>query len=184
MGKIGKRLIEIPEKVEARIQDGIIEVKGPKGVLKQEVRPVIKLEIKDKKIATLCESRDPKALALQGLYNSLVENMITGVTEGFIRRLEMVGVGYRAIKQGKDLQLQLGFSHPIIFVTPAGIDIKVEGTNKIVIEGIDRQLVGEVAAKIRRFRKVEPYKGKGIRYEGEVVRRKAGKAAKTAGGAA
>lgn len=96
----------------------------------------------------------------------------------------MVGVGYRAIKQGKDLQLQLGYSHPIVFMTPAGIEIKVEGTNKIVIEGIDRQLVGEVAAKIRRFRKVEPYKGKGIRYEGEVVRRKAGKAAKTAGGAA
>ncbi|MFH1361132.1 MAG: 50S ribosomal protein L6 [bacterium] len=183
MGRIGKRLIEIPSGVEVKVFDGVVQVKGPKGVLAQEYRHSIKIEVKDNKIATICESRDPKVLALQGLYNSLIDNMIVGVTKGFERHLEMVGVGYRAAKQGSGLSLQLGFSHPIVVAAPEGIEFVVEGNNKIVVKGINRQVVGEVAAKIRRIRKVEPYKGKGVRYVGEKVRKKAGKAAKTATGA-
>lgn len=182
MGRIGKRLIQIPGGVEVKVVDGKIQVKGPKGVLVQEYNPRIKIEIKENKVHTLCEAKDPKISALQGLYNSLVKNMIEGVTGGFEKKLEMVGVGYRAAKQGKNLQIQIGFSHPVVVEPPEGVELLTEGVNKITIKGIDKQLVGEVAAKIRRIRKVEPYKGKGIRYAGERVRKKAGKAAKAAAG--
>ena len=120
-------------------------------------------------------------MAMHGLYNSLLQNAIVGVTEGYEKRLEMVGVGYRASKQGKNLQMQIGYSHPVIIEAPEGIELAVEGTNKIVVKGIDKQVVGQIAAEIRKVRKVEPYKGKGIRYAGERVRKKAGKAAKAAG---
>lgn len=181
MGRIGKRIIQIPKGVEVKAQGGKISVKGPKGTLEQEHNLFIKIEIKDGTVQTVCGSHDPKLLAMQGLYNSLIYNMIVGVTDGFQKRLELVGVGYRAAKQGKGLQLQLGHSHPVVIEPPVGIEILVEGTNKVVIKGMDKQVVGEVAANIRGIRPVEPYKGKGVRYEGEKVVKKAGKAAKTAG---
>jgi large subunit ribosomal protein L6 len=182
MGRIGKRIIEIPGGVEVKVKDGEIQVKGPKGTLSQTYRPSIKVQIEGNKVSTLYEGNDPKGLALQGLYNSLLKNMILGVTQGFEKNLEIVGVGYRAVKQGKSLQLQMGYSHPIVIDPPEGIEIAVAGTNKISIKGIDKRLVGEVAAEIRSIREVEPYKGKGIKYAGEIVRKKAGKAAKAAAG--
>ncbi len=182
MGRIGKRLIQIPSGVEVKVVDGKIQVKGPKGTLVQEYNPRIKMEVKENKVHTLCEAKDQKILALQGLYNSLVKNMIEGVINGFEKKLEMVGVGYRVAKQGKNLQFQIGYSHPVIIEPPEGIELLAEGVNKITVKGINKQLVGEVAAKIRRIRKVEPYKGKGIKYAGERVRKKAGKAAKAAAG--
>jgi len=183
MGRIGKRIITIPAGVDVAVNDGKIVVKGPKGTLEQAYNLAIKVTVEAGKVATLTQSRDPKDASLQGLYNSLINNMIDGVTKGFEKRLEIEGVGYRAALQGKNLQLQMGFSHPVIIQTPAGIEIVVEGTNKISVKGIDKQLVGAVAAEIRQVREVEPYKGKGLRYAGEVVRRKAGKAAKAAAGA-
>jgi large subunit ribosomal protein L6 len=182
MGRIGKRIIEVPKEVQVKVDHGKVQVKGPKGTLEQEYNLAIKLELKDGKLQTICQSRDPKIVALQGLYNSLLQNMIQGVTKGFEKDLEMVGVGYRAAKQGKNLQLQIGYSHPVIIEPPAGIDIEVQGTNKIKVKGLDKQVVGEIAAEIRRIREVEPYKGKGIKYAGERVRKKAGKAAKAAVG--
>ncbi len=184
MGRIGKRLIEIPKGVEVKVIDGTIQVKGPKGSLSQSYNHLIKIEVADATVKVICQSKDPKIMALQGLYNSLVNNMVIGVTQGYEKRLEMVGVGYRAAKQGKGLQFSIGYSHPVVVDAPDGIELSVEGTNKITVKGIDKQLVGAVAAEIRAIRKVEPYKGKGIRYAGEKVRKKAGKAAKVAGGAA
>lgn len=183
MGRIGKRLLEIPKGVEVKVSEDKVTVKGPKGMLEQKYLPQIKIEVKDNKVATLILSDDPKANALQGLYNSLIKGMIEGVTNGFEKKLEMIGVGYRVAKQGKGLQIQIGYSHPVVFEPPAGIEFATEGANKIIVKGIDKQLVGEVAASIRMTREVEPYKGKGIRYVGEQVRKKAGKAAKAAGGA-
>lgn len=183
MGRIGKRIIEIPKGVEVVAKDGKVSVKGPKGTLVKTYRPSIKIVVEEAGAKTLCESDDIKNLALQGLYNSLLSNMISGVTQGFEKRLEIVGVGYRAIKQGKSLQLQMGYSHPVIINPPEGIEISVEGANKILVKGIDKEVVGEIAAEIRAVREVEPYKGKGIRYAGEKVRKKAGKAAKAAVGA-
>ncbi|MBN2057540.1 MAG: 50S ribosomal protein L6 [Candidatus Saganbacteria bacterium] len=184
MGRIGKRTLDIPKGVEIKVIDGVVEVKGPKGTLKQAYDHAIKVEVKDGKVTTNYSGKDPQRLAMQGLYNSLLLNMINGVTKGFEKKLEMVGVGYRVAKQGKNLNLSIGFSHPVLIEAPAGIEFQVEGQNKITVQGVDRQLVGEVAAKIRRVREVEPYKGKGIKYAGEHVRKKAGKAAKAAGGAA
>lgn len=181
MGRIGKRLIEIPKGVEVKVVDGAVHVKGPKGSLTQSYNTSITIEVKDSKVQTICKSRDPKVLALQGLYNSLVKNMIVGVTEGFEKRLEMVGVGYRAAKQGKNLNILIGYSHPVVVEPFDGVELSVEGVNKIIVKGIDKQQVGEMAAEIRRIREVEPYKGKGVRYAGERVRKKAGKAAKAAG---
>ncbi|MFH1347890.1 MAG: 50S ribosomal protein L6 [Candidatus Margulisiibacteriota bacterium] len=182
MGRIGKRLLEIPQGVTVKVVDGTIQIKGPKGSLTQEYLPAVRIEVLDNKVQTFCASKDPRILALQGLYNSLVKNMIEGVTSGFEKKLEMVGVGYRATKQGKGLHILIGYSHPVIVEPPDGIELAVEGTNKISVKGIDKQLVGEIAAEIRSIREVEPYKGKGIRYAGEKVRKKAGKAAKAAAG--
>ena len=182
MGRIGKRIIDIPAGAEVKVLDGMILVKGPKGSLQQSYNLAVKIEVKDSKVSTQISSKDPKVAALQGLYNSLINNMIDGVTKGFEKRLEIEGVGYRAILQGKNLQLQVGLSHPTIIQPPAGIEITVQGTNKISVKGIDKQLVGAVTAEIRSKREVEPYKGTGIRYAGERVRKKAGKAAKAAAG--
>ena len=176
--------MQIPKGVEVKVIDGRIEVKGPKGSLVQQYDPRVKIEVKDGQVQTLCASADPKVLALQGLYNSLLKNMIDGVTGGFEKKLEMVGVGYRAAKQGKSLQISIGYSHPVVVDPPEGVELAMEGTSKITVKGIDKQVVGEVAAEIRRIRRVEPYKGKGIRYAGEQVRKKAGKAAKAAAGGA
>jgi len=145
MGRIGKRIIIIPAGVEVKTAEGKIMVKGPKGSLQQEHDLGVKIEVADGKVSTQISSKDPKMAAMQGLYNSLIKNMIDGVTKGFEKRLEIEGVGYRALLQGKNLQMQMGFSHPIIIQPPAGIDIAVEGTNKISIKGIDKHLVGALA---------------------------------------
>ncbi len=183
MGRIGKRTITIPKGVEVKTEGNTVKVKGPKGQLAFDHDPVIKVVLEKEVVKTVYEGRARQALAMHGLYNSLLQNAIVGVTEGYEKRLEMVGVGYRAAKQGKNLQLQIGYSHPVIVEPPEGIEIAVEGTNKIVVKGIDKRIVGQIAAEIRKVRKVEPYKGKGIRYAGEHVRKKAGKAAKAATGA-
>ncbi len=182
MARIGKRALTVPNGVEVKVIDGVIEVKGPKGTLKQAYDHRVTVKVEGGKVMTLTAGSDNESLALQGLYNSLLKNMMTGVTAGFEKDLEMVGVGYRAQMQGKALQLQAGYSHLVEFQPPAGIEFVVTGNTKIKIKGADRQLVGQVAANIRAAREVEPYKGKGIKYEGESVRRKAGKAAKAAGG--
>lgn len=184
MARIGKRILTIPAGVEVKVADGRISVKGPKGTLTQTYLPAIRIEVKDNKVTTLCDATDPKTLALHGLYNSLIKNMLDGVTKGFTKDLDLVGVGYRAQLQGKKLTLALGFSHPVEFDPPPGIEFEVAGGTHIKIKGIDRQAVGQIASVIRKKRKVEPYKGKGIRYFGEQVRRKAGKAAKAGAGAA
>jgi len=181
LARIGRRILEIPGGVEVIVEDGKILVKGPKGSLSQSLKPVVSIKIEGNKVSTLCEANDPKARAMHGLYNSLIKNMIDGVTKGFEKNLEMSGVGYRAALQGKKLQIQIGYSHPVEIDPPAGITFELEGATKIKVKGIDRQQVGEVAAEIRRIREVEPYKGKGIKYFGELVRRKAGKAAKAVG---
>lgn len=184
MGRIGKRIIEVPKGVEVKVDKERLQVKGPKGSLEMTTNAAVKIVLENNTVRTECDAAEPKFKALQGLYNSRLKNMIDGVTGGFEKRLEIVGVGYRATKQGKDLQLQIGYSHPVVIPPPGGIELAVEGTNKIVVRGIDKQLVGEVAAEIRSVRKPEPYKGKGIRYAGEQVRKKAGKAAKAAAGGA
>jgi large subunit ribosomal protein L6 len=185
MARIGKRELVVPSGVEVKLIDGAFQVKGPKGTLTQEYDPRITLKIEGGKALTLAPGDDNESLSLQGLYNSLLKNMITGVTTGFEKDLEMIGVGYRASLQGKKLQLQVGYSHLVEFEPPAGIEFVVTGTTKIKVKGFDRQVVGQMAANIRATREVEPYKGKGIKYADEIVRRKAGKAAKaTSGGGA
>jgi large subunit ribosomal protein L6 len=175
----------IPSGVDVKIVDGTIQVKGPKGTLTQAHDHRVTITASGGKVTTLISGSDNESSALQGLYNSLLKNMITGVTAGFEKDLEMVGVGYRAQMQGKKLQLQAGYSHLVEFDPPPGIEFVVTGNTKIKIKGADRQVVGQVAANVRAAREVEPYKGKGIKYIDEVVRRKAGKAAKaTTGGGA
>jgi len=185
MARIGKRTLIVPAGVEVKVTDGVISVKGPKGTLTQSYDHRVTVKVEAGKVTTLIGAADNESLALQGLYNSLLKNMIVGVTTGFEKDLEMVGVGYRAQMQGKTLQLQAGYSHLVEFVPPPGIEFVVTGNTKIKIKGADRQVVGQVAANVRGAREVEPYKGKGIKYVGEFVRRKAGKAAKaTTGGGA
>ncbi|MFH1386656.1 MAG: 50S ribosomal protein L6 [bacterium] len=185
MGRIGKRILAIPKGVEIKVADGEVQVKGPKGTLKLQVKPAVEIKVGEGVVSTLCQNNLSEAAALQGLYNSMIGNMITGVTVGFEKELDLMGVGYRAVLAGKKLQLQLGFSHPVEFDPPAGIEFAVVGATKVKIKGADRQQVGQIAAEIREVRAVEPYKGKGIKYVNEIVRRKAGKAAKaaSAGGA-
>ena len=177
MSRIGKTPVNIPEKVKIDVSDGKVTVEGPKGSLEYDYPGEITVRIDDNQVIFERPSDVKRIRALHGLTRALIANMVTGVTEGFKRILEIHGVGYRAEMKGKNLQLMLGFSHPIFVVPPPGITIEVEGTNKIKVSGIDKQLVGQVAATIRKFRPPEPYKGKGVRYEGEIVRRKAGKTA-------
>ena len=178
MSRIGKQPIFIPDNVEVTIKGDQVLVKGPKGELGMEVHPAIGVE-KDDKIITVKPKNDKKSSALWGLTRSLVSNMVKGVTVGYAKRLEIEGVGYRAQVQGENLVMQLGFSHPIEFPIPDNVSVSVEG-NAIDISGIDKQLVGQVSAKIRSYKKPEPYKGKGIHYKGEHIRRKTGKKATTA----
>lgn len=174
MSKIGKQLIIIPENVEIKINQQEIKVKGPQGELSQSIPPQIKLILKEQELQVIPQEKSKNSSALWGLLRALIFNMVKGVTEGFEKQLEIEGVGYRASLQGNKLILSLGFSHPIEVVAPAGIELKVD-KNVITISGIDKQIVGQIAAKIRAYRKPEPYKGKGIHYVGEVIRRKAGK---------
>ncbi len=177
MSRVGRKPIDVAKGVTVSLKDRQINVKGPKGELSASVHPSIKVEIKDNQVQFVRKNDEKQNRALHGLWRALVQNMVTGVTEGFTKKLEIVGVGYRAEMKGKKLQLLLGYSHPILFGPPEGVKIEAPTQTSIMISGIDKQLVGLVAAKIRSFRPPEPYKGKGVKYEGEYVRRKAGKAA-------
>lgn len=179
MSRIGKLPIDIPSGVEVTFSNGTVTVKGPKGELKQDVNPLIKIDIADNQTTVVPLDETKEARSYHGLYRSLIANMIEGVTNGYQKRLEIQGVGYRAQVQGSKITLNLGFSHPIEYQVPQGItaEIDKDKNNIIIISGIDKQQVGQVSAEIREYRKPEPYKGKGVRYEGEHVRRKAGKTA-------
>lgn len=181
MSRVGRKPIPILAGVKVQKTDHTVKVAGPKGELSSEVHPKIGVEVKDNTIVVTRSSDSKEQRALHGLWRALLQNMVKGVTEGYSKKLELVGVGYRAELKGKKLQLQLGFSHPILFAPPEGIKIEAPTQTNITISGIDKQLVGQVAAKIRSFRPPEPYKGKGVKYENEYVRRKAGKAAAAAG---
>jgi large subunit ribosomal protein L6 len=176
MSRVGKKPIPIPDKVKASLESNLISIEGPKGKLQHQVHHRIKVEIKDKEIIISRSSNLKLDRSLHGLIRSLINNMIIGVTAGYTKELEIHGVGFRAKVQSKKLNLQLGFSHPIDYQIPEGITIETPKPTEIIVKGIDKQKVGEVSAKIRDFYKPEPYKGKGIRYKGEKVRRKAGKA--------
>ena len=182
MSRIGKKPVTVPNGVTVTLSnDNVITVKGPKGELKQAVDREIKVEIKDGHVNFLRPTDQIRHRALHGLYRSITSNLVKGVTEGYTRKLELIGVGFKAANQGNVLDLTLGYSHNIIFEIPKELKVATtqeKGQNPIItLEGIDKQLIGQVAAKLRGLRKPEPYKGKGIRYVGEIVRKKAGKAA-------
>ncbi|WP_020532218.1 50S ribosomal protein L6 [Flexithrix dorotheae] len=181
MSRIGKLPIKIPTGVSVDIKDNLISVKGPKGELSQKVDSAISMELKDGELNFERPSDQKSHKAMHGLYRSLVNNMVVGVTEGYQKKLELVGVGFKAVASGNVLELNLGYSHNIYFAVPPEISVNAEtakGKNPIVtLDGIDKQLIGHVAAQIKKLRKVEPYKGKGIRFVGEQIRRKAGKTA-------
>ncbi len=178
MSRVGKKPVPIPDKTKVQINGRHVTVTGPKGTLQMDIHPDMTVAMEHNTVVVTRPTDEKKHRALHGLTRALVANMVTGVNEGYKRELEMVGVGYRAEIRGKSLVLSLGYSHPIVLLPPAGIHITVEPKeSKIRVEGIDKELVGSTAAKIRSFRKPEPYKGKGVRYLGEVVRTKAGKTA-------
>lgn len=179
MSRVGKKPIEIPKGVEVKIEGNKVIGRGPKGELSQKILPEMKVELREEKIFVLPQMETKKTKALWGLTRALIANLIFGVMEGYEKKLEIQGLGYRASIEGEDLILQVGFTHPVKIKTPEGIKFSVE-KNIITVSGIDKELVGQIAAKIRKVRKPEPYKGKGIRYLGELVRRKAGKKAATA----
>ena len=181
MSRIGKQPIEIPSGVDIDVAEGnVVTVKGPRGTLSQGMHPDMRILVDDGVV--LVERPDDEGFhrSLHGLTRSLLANMVEGVTNGYEKRLQIIGVGYRAAMKGKDLEVQAGYSHPVMVPVPDGIEFDVPAPTSIVVRGNDKQAVGEIAAKIRKIRKPEPYKGKGIRYEGEYVRKKAGKAAKGA----
>lgn len=175
MSRIGKKPIPIPQGVEVKVEGGQVVVKGPKGALSQRVPTEIEVRVLDGEVRVERKAETRRARALHGLMRSLIANMVHGVTQGFEKRLEIVGVGYRAQLEGRTLRLALGYSHPVLYPIPEGINIEVPQPTKIVVKGIDKQKVGQVAAEIRALREPDSYKGKGIRYEGEVVRLKVGK---------
>ena len=175
MSRIGKRPVAIPSGVTAEIANGILSVKGPKGTLTLNMRDEISYVLEEGRILVKPANDTKTARAFWGMQRTLVQNLITGVTEGFSKKLLITGVGYRANSQGKTLKLQLGYSHDVDFAIPEGIEIKTPDNTTVEISGIDKQKVGQVAAEIRRWRKPEPYKGKGIKYRGEFIFRKEGK---------
>lgn len=183
MSRIGRKPIAVPDGVEVKISDDLVEVSGPLGRLTQKLCPKIRVTKRDGQIFVERLSENKYYRSLHGLTRSLINNLIIGVTIGFRKELIIMGMGYRAQLEGRVLNLQLGYSHPVKFPLPEGIEVKVEKQTQIVVSGIDKQLVGEVAAKIRKFRKPEPYKGKGIRYIDEQIKRKVGKAAAVSGAA-
>src|ERR687883_2028504 len=179
MSRIGRLPIPVPGGVDVSIDGQTLSVTGPKGTLNHTVASPITVERgEDGTLQVQRPDDERESRALHGLSRTLIANMITGVTEGYTKTLEIVGVGYRVQARGRDLEFALGFSHPVPVQAPEGITFRVETPTRFVVEGIDKQKVGEVAAKIRKLRKPEPYKGKGVRYQGEVIRRKAGKAGK------
>ena len=181
MSRIGNAPINIPNGVSWSIDKNVVTVKGSKGELKQEIDPDITVEEKDGTIQVSRPTDQQRHRALHGLYRSLINNMVIGVTDGFTKSLELVGVGYRCSNQGQLLQLSLGYSHPIMFYIPDEVQLETKmekgSSPTVILTGMDKQLVGQIAAKIRKLRKPEPYKGKGIRFSGEEIRRKAGKTA-------
>jgi large subunit ribosomal protein L6 len=177
MSRIGRRPIEIPDGVTVEIGAGVVSVKGPKGELSQSVSPSMRIEQSNGTLTVERPSDRGEHRALHGLTRTLVANMVEGVTNGFEKRLEIQGVGYRARLQGKALEMTLGYSHPVSISPPDGIEFEVPQPTEVVVRGIDKQLVGETAARVRKQRPPEPYKGKGVRYSGEYVRRKVGKRA-------
>lgn len=179
MSRIGLKPINLPSGVEIKISDSnLVEVKGPKGQLSEQINPDMEIKIEDGVLTVARPTENKKHKSLHGLSRTLISNMITGVTEGYSKTLEIEGTGYRAAKQGSKLVLTLGYSHPVELEDPAGLEVEVPATNRIIVKGINKQEVGSFAAKVRDFRKPEPYKGKGIRYAGEIVRRKVGKTGK------
>jgi large subunit ribosomal protein L6 len=178
MSRIGKEPVPVPSGVEVTLADGLLTVKGPKGTLTQQIHPDMTVTIDDGLVTVTRPDDEREHRALHGLVRSLIANMVVGVTDGYQRNLDIVGVGYRAQARGSQgLTIQVGYSHNVEVDAPAGVEFAVPTPTRIEIRGTDKQLVGQVAANIRAVRKPEPYKGKGIRYEGEIVRRKAGKAA-------
>jgi large subunit ribosomal protein L6 len=175
MSRIGKKPVAIPKGVDIGLEGNLLTVKGPKGELKLQVHPNVKMNVERDRIALTVTDETRESKSLHGLFRVLISNMVTGVANGFEKVLEIVGVGYRAELKGRTAVFHLGYSHPISFDLPQGIDARVERT-KIILTGVDKELLGMTAAKIRSFRKPEPYKGKGIRYADEMIRRKAGKA--------
>ncbi|HID94077.1 MAG TPA: 50S ribosomal protein L6 [bacterium (Candidatus Stahlbacteria)] len=175
MSRVGKKPIPIPESVKVNVDNNIIRVEGPKGTIERELHPGVEVLVADNEVRVKTKAEGKFFSSLHGLTRALINNMIVGVTEGYKKVLIVEGMGYKAELQGKNLRLQLGYSHPINFVPPQGIEINLLDPRKIVVKGIDKELVGNVASKIRAFKKPEPYKGKGIRYDNEVVKIKPGK---------
>ncbi|SNB46459.1 50S ribosomal protein L6 [Geobacter sp. DSM 9736] len=178
MSRIGKRPIEVPKGVKIAFNDSVFKVEGPKGSLSRKVMDCVAIEISDSSVQVTRNSNDIQSRSAHGLTRTLINNMIVGVTKGFETALEINGVGYRAEAKGDVLNLSLGYSHPINFPLPKGISVEVDKMTKILVKGIDKELVGQTAAKIRSFRGPEPYKGKGIKYATETILRKAGKTGK------
>ena len=178
MSRIGRQPIAIPSGVEVKVDGARVSVKGPKGTLEQTMHPDMTVAVDDGTVVVTRPSDEREHRALHGLTRSLVANMVEGVTNGYAKTLEIQGVGYRAALKGSTLEIAVGFSHPVVVEPPKGVSFEVPQPTRIIISGTDKQLVGQIAANIRAIRKPDPYKGKGIRYQGEYVRKKAGKAAK------
>ena len=178
MSRIGRVPVEIPAGVTVTADGQFVSVKGPKGELSLTVANPIEVNIEDNQVVVTRPDDERASRSLHGLTRTLIANQIIGVTQGYTKGLEIVGTGYRVAQKGSSVEFALGFSHPVLIDPPAGISLTVEGNNKLTVSGIDKQAVGEVAANIRKIRKPEPYKGKGVRYAGENVRRKAGKSGK------
>lgn len=178
MSRIGRLPIEIPSGVTVAADGQVVSVKGPKGELALTVANPIEVKIEDSHVLVTRPDDERLSRSLHGLTRTLINNQIIGVTQGYTKDLEIVGTGYRVAQKGRSVEFAVGFSHPVLVEPPAGISLTVEGNNKLTVSGIDKQAVGEVAANIRKIRKPEPYKGKGVRYAGEIVRRKAGKSGK------
>jgi len=176
MSRVGKLPIPVPQGVTVDNKDGHVSVKGPKGQLERDIHPLSSVTIEDNTITVSPVDESREARALWGLSRTLINNMVVGVTEGFKKGLEIIGVGYRVEQKGETLVFNLGYSHPIEFPLPKGISATLDKQNKVMLEGIDKELLGQTAAKVRGFRPPEPYKGKGVRYQNEYVRRKVGKA--------
>jgi large subunit ribosomal protein L6 len=175
MSRVGRKPIAVPKGVNVTVHADAVEIKGPKGALKQRLPPGVVFEVKGAELVASTTRPDPELNKFHGLARSLMANAVLGVTEGFKKELDIVGVGYRAELKGKQVVFALGYSHPVVFDIPAGIDIAIDKQTHVTVTGIDRQLVGQVAANIRRLRKPDPYKQKGVRYTGEVLKKKVGK---------
>lgn len=178
MSRLGKKVIKLSDSVSIKEQDSLVTVKGPKGELTVVLTGDISLELSESSVVVTRPNDDRRSKELHGLYRSLISNMVKGVSEGFVKQIEMHGIGYRVQQKDQALELSLGYSHPILFKLPAGVSSKVEGQTKIELMSIDKQLLGETCASIRKLRKKDPYKGKGIHFAGEVITKKPGKSVK------